>query len=187
MVMIASGIAAWNVEIWVSYLCDQKFYIQLSFSSLTPLLTNIKTVPIFVRIASSFKTCFNWIFRYLKFAVLVITFVLVALSGPIEVQAERSRRLPKMVCITKESTFQKRRLTNAISTSTTAINSITERTLESSLGFDNDINYESSFWLRNACHQGFVVIKEQSKVLAQHEGLHQHDEEGKIFSSSIVY
>ena len=92
-----------------------------------------------------------------------------------------------MVCITKESTFQKRRLTNAISTSTTAINSITERTLESSLGFDNDINYESSFWLRNACHEGFVVIKEQSKVLAQHEGLHQHDEEGKIFSSSIVY
>ena len=84
-----------------------------------------------------------------------------------------------MVCITKESTFQKRRLTNAIGTSTTAINSITEGALESSLDFGNDINYESSFWLRNACHKGFVVIKEQSKVLAQHEGLNQHDEEGK--------
>ena len=44
---------------------------------------------------------------------------------------------------------------------------------------ENAINYDSSFWLQNACHKGFVVIKEQKKVLAQHEGLNQHDEEGE--------
>ena len=112
----------------------------------------------------------------MKFAVLVITFFLVALSDPIKVRAAKSRKLPKMVCTTKESTFQKRRLTNEIGTSN-SINSIMDRVKEPSLDFD-DINYESSFWLRNACHKGFVVVKEQSKVLAQHEGLTEHDEEG---------
>ena len=114
----------------------------------------------------------------MKFAVLVITFLLVALSDSTNLRAARSRKLPKMVCTTKESTFQKRRLTNEIGTSN-SINSIMEREKGNTLDFDNDINYGSSFWLRNACHQGFVVVKEQSKVLAQHEGLNEHNDEGK--------
>ena len=97
------------------------------------------------------------------------------------VEAARSRKLPKMVCTTKESTFQKRRLTNDIGTSSTAINSNMVGNLQNSPGFGSESSYESSFWLRNPCHKGFVVVKEQSKVIAQHEGLNQHDEEGKKF------
>ena len=44
--------------------------------------------------------------------------------------------------------------------------------------FEDRTNYDSSFWLRNACHKGFVVVKEKSRVIAQQEGLNQHDEEG---------
>ena len=121
------------------------------------------------------------LFRYVKFAVLVITFLLVALSDSTNLRATRSRKLPKMVCTTKESTFQKRRLTNEIGTFN-SFNSIMEREKGSHLEFGNDIDYGSSFWLRNACHQGFVVVKQsknQSKVVAQHEGLNEHDDEGK--------
>ena len=39
----------------------------------------------------------------------------------------------------------------------------------------------TSFWLRNKCHDGFVVVKEKTRVLAQHEGLDRHNEEGKFF------
>ena len=108
----------------------------------------------------------------------MITFLSVALSDSTNSRAPRSRKLPKMVCTTKESTFQKRRLTNEIGTFN-SINSIMEREKGNNLEFGNDIDYGSSFWLRNACHQGFVVVKEQSKVLAQHEGLNEHDNEGK--------
>ena len=82
-----------------------------------------------------------------------------------------------MVCKAKQSTFEKRRLTNSLGTLNSIVNNIDE-SLEN-LGLANSINYDSSFWLRNACHKGFVVIKEQKKVLAQHEGLNQHDEEGE--------
>ena len=82
-----------------------------------------------------------------------------------------------MVCKAKQSTFEKRRLTNSLGTLNSIVNNIDE-SLEN-LGLANSINYESSFWLQNACHKGFVVIKEHKKVLAQHEGLNQHDEEGE--------
>ena len=82
-----------------------------------------------------------------------------------------------MFCTTRESNFQKRRLTNKIGSSNDAINSIME-------GFDSTFedrtNYDSSFWLRNACHKGFVVVKEKSRVIAQQEGLNQHDQEGNF-------
>ena len=114
--------------------------------------------------------------RYVKFAVLVITFLLVALSDSTNLRATRSRKLPKMVCTTQESTFQKRRLTNEIGTSKSENRNMERSEIKS---IDTEINYGSSFWLRNACHKGFVVVKEQSKVLAQHEGLSEHDNEGK--------
>ena len=82
-----------------------------------------------------------------------------------------------MVCKAKQSTFEKRRLTNSLGTLNSVVNNIDE-SLEN-LGLSNSINYDSSFWLQNACHKGFVVIKEHKKVLAQHEGLNQHDEEGE--------
>ena len=80
-----------------------------------------------------------------------------------------------MVCTTQESTFQKRRLTNEIGTSKSENRNMERSEIKS---IDTEINYGSSFWLRNACHKGFVVVKEQSKVLAQHEGLSEHDNEG---------
>ena len=119
-------------------------------------------------------------FRYLKFAVLVITFYLVAFSSSTQARIHRSRKPPKMVCTTRENAFQRRRITNELITSNTADNILSRegRSYES----DNQINFESSFWLRNACHNGFVVIKEPKqpkRVLAQHEGINQHDAEGK--------
>lgn len=41
-------------------------------------------------------------YEYVRFAVLVITFFMVALFGLTKVQAARSRRLPKMVCKAKQ-------------------------------------------------------------------------------------
>ena len=114
-------------------------------------------------------------YRFVKFAVLVITVLLVLLSNHIPARAEKSRKLPKMVCTTRESAFQKRRLTNEISS-----NSKVDKMDEVDFDIDSSINYQSSFWLQNACHKGFVVVKEQRRVLAQHEGLDQHSEEGKM-------
>lgn len=124
-------------------------------------------------------------YEYVKFAVLVITFLLVALSDSTNLRAAKSRKLPEMVCTTKESAFQKRRLTNEIGTSN-SINSIMEREQGKHLDVGNDINYGSSFWLRNACHKGFVVVKEQSKVLAQHEGLNEHNDEVELIKESCI-
>ena len=45
-------------------------------------------------------------------------------------------------------------------------------------GTAEPLNYESSFWLKNACRNGFVVVKDK-RVLAQHEGLNKHDQDGK--------
>jgi len=44
----------------------------------------------------------------------------------------------------------------------------------------------TSFWLRNKCHDGFVVVKEKTRVLAQHEGLDRHNEEVKLVKESCV-
>ena len=79
-----------------------------------------------------------------------------------------------MFCTTRESNFQKRRLINKIGSSNDA-NSIMDRFGST---FEDRTNYDSSFWLRNACHKGFVVVKEKSRVIAQQEGLNQHNEEG---------
>jgi len=43
-----------------------------------------------------------------------------------------------------------------------------------------------SFWLRNACHDGFVVVKEKTRVLAQHEGLDKFDPEVKLVKQSCI-
>ena len=123
------------------------------------------------------NTNLQFVFRYVKFAVLVITFFLVALSGSIQARAKKSRNLPKMVCTTQENAFQRRRMTNEIITSNAA-SSILDRNGKN-YNFDDKDTFESSFWLRNACHNGFVVIKEHKRVLAQHEGLTQQDKEGK--------
>ena len=110
----------------------------------------------------------------------MITFYLVAFSSSTQARIHRSRKPPKMVCTSRENAFQRRRITNELITSNTADNILSRegRSYES----DNQINFESSFWLRNACHNGFVVIKEPKqpkRVLAQHEGINQHDKEGK--------
>ena len=68
-------------------------------------------------------------------------------------------------------------MTNEIITSN-SIGSILDRNGRN-YNSDDRANFESSFWLRNACHNGFVVIKEHKRVLAQHEGLTQQDNEGK--------
>ena len=65
-------------------------------------------------------------YEYVRFAVLVITFFMVALFGLTKVQAARSRRLPKMVCKAKQSTFEKRRLTNSLGTLNSIGNNIDE-------------------------------------------------------------
>ena len=84
-----------------------------------------------------------------------------------------------MVCTTKQNAFQRRRLTNEI-ISSNDISNLLDREGKKYKA-ENEINYESSYWLRNACHNGFVVIKENKRVLAQHQGLTQHDEEGKKY------
>ena len=113
----------------------------------------------------------------MKFAVLVISLLLVALSSSTQARIKRSRKLPKMVCTTKQNAFQRRRLTNEIITSNDVSNSLDREGKKYNV--ENEINYESSYWLRNACHNGFVVIKENKRVLAQHQGLTQYNEEGK--------
>ena len=115
----------------------------------------------------------------MKFAVLVISLFLVALSSSTQARIKKSRKLPKMVCTTKQNAFQRRRLTNEI-ISSNDISNLLDREGKKYKA-ENEINYESSYWLRNACHNGFVVIKENKRVLAQHQGLTQHDEEGKKY------
>jgi len=117
----------------------------------------------------------------------VITFYLVAFSSSTQARIHRSRKPPKMVCTTRENAFQRRRITNELITSNTADNILSRegRSYES----DNQINFESSFWLRNACHNGFVVIKEPKqpkRVLAQHEGINQHDKEVELIKESCI-
>jgi len=43
-----------------------------------------------------------------------------------------------------------------------------------------------AFWLRNKCHDGFVVVKEKTRVLAQHEGLDKFNTEIKLIKESCV-
>ena len=119
----------------------------------------------------------------------MISLFLVALSSSTQARIKRSRKLPKMVCTTKQNAFQRRRLTNEIITSNDVSNLLDRKGKKYNV--ENEINYESSYWLRNACHNGFVVIKENKRVLAQHQGLTQYDEEGKKYPmflrSSIQY
>ena len=82
-----------------------------------------------------------------------------------------------MVCTTKENAFQRRRVTNEIISSNTANHLLSREGRK--YNADNEKTYESSYWLRNACHNGYVVIKENKRVLAQHQGLTQYDEEGE--------
>ena len=93
-----------------------------------------------------------------------------------------------MVCTTRENAFQRRRITNELITSNTAENIMSREgrsyEFKNRHSQNSKINFESSFWLRNACHNGFVVIKEPKqpkRVLAQHEGINQHDAEGKKY------
>jgi len=44
----------------------------------------------------------------------------------------------------------------------------------------------SAFWLRNKCHDGFVVVKEKNRVLAQHEGIDKFSAEVKLVKESCV-
>ena len=65
-----------------------------------------------------------------------------------------------------------------------------QRSQKNTVSEDNSINTlgygpssakedSSAFWLRNACQDGLVVVKEKSRVLAQHEGFGKHHFEGR--------